>query len=54
VADLTLRRAPAKQKCLAGSASGMGAFANDITPEAAAKRLRQPPETAAQRLREAS
>jgi galactose-1-phosphate uridylyltransferase len=50
----TIRRAPAKLKYLAGSASGMGAFANDITPEAAGKRLRQPPETAAQRLREAS
>ena len=37
----TARRAPGKLKYLAGSESGMGAFANDITPEAAATRLRQ-------------
>ncbi len=37
----TVRRAPGKLKHLAGSESGMGAFANDITPEAAATRLRQ-------------
>jgi UDPglucose--hexose-1-phosphate uridylyltransferase len=37
----TIRRAPGKLKYLAGSESGMGAFANDIAPEAAAERLRQ-------------
>jgi UDPglucose--hexose-1-phosphate uridylyltransferase len=37
----TIRRAPGKLKYLAGSESGMGAFANDIAPEAAANRLRQ-------------
>jgi UDPglucose--hexose-1-phosphate uridylyltransferase len=37
----TVRRAPGKLKYLAGSESGMGAFANDIVPEAAASRLRQ-------------
>jgi UDPglucose--hexose-1-phosphate uridylyltransferase len=37
----TIRRAPGKLKYLAGSESGMGAFANDIAPEAAAGRLRQ-------------
>jgi UDPglucose--hexose-1-phosphate uridylyltransferase len=37
----TVRRAPGKLKYLAGSESGMGAFANDIAPEAAASRLRQ-------------
>lgn len=37
----TIRRAPGKLKYLAGSESGMGAFANDIAPEAAAARLRQ-------------
>jgi len=37
----TVMRAPGKLKYLAGSESGMGAFANDITPEAAASRLRQ-------------
>ena len=37
----TVMRAPGKLKYLAGSESGMGAFANDITPEAAADRLRQ-------------
>jgi UDPglucose--hexose-1-phosphate uridylyltransferase len=36
----TVRRAPGKLKYPAGSESGMGAFANDITPEAAAGRLR--------------
>jgi UDPglucose--hexose-1-phosphate uridylyltransferase len=36
----TIRRAPGKLKYLAGSESGMGAFANDVTPEAAAERLR--------------
>jgi galactose-1-phosphate uridylyltransferase len=36
----TIRRAPGKLKYLAGSESGMGAFANDIAPEAAARRLR--------------
>lgn len=37
----TIRRAPGKLKYLAGSESGMGAFATDITPETAAARLRQ-------------
>jgi UDPglucose--hexose-1-phosphate uridylyltransferase len=37
----TIRRASGKLKYLAGSESGMGAFANDIAPEAAADRLRQ-------------
>jgi UDPglucose--hexose-1-phosphate uridylyltransferase len=37
----TIKRAPSKLKYLAGSEAGMGAFANDITPEAAAGRLRQ-------------
>ena len=37
----TIRRAPGKLKYLAGSESGMGAFANDVVPEAAAKRLRE-------------
>jgi len=36
----TIRRAPGKLKYLAGSESGMGAFANDVSPEAAAQRLR--------------
>jgi UDPglucose--hexose-1-phosphate uridylyltransferase len=36
----TVRRAPGKLKYLAGSESGMGAFTNDIAPEAAASRLR--------------
>lgn len=36
----TTRRAHGKLKYLAGSESGMGAFANDISPEAAAQRLR--------------
>jgi UDPglucose--hexose-1-phosphate uridylyltransferase len=37
----TIRRAAGKLKYLAGSESGMGAFANDVAPEAAAKRLRE-------------
>jgi UDPglucose--hexose-1-phosphate uridylyltransferase len=37
----TIRRAPGKLKYLAGSESGMGAFANDITPETAAATLRE-------------
>nr|WP_179816016.1 galactose-1-phosphate uridylyltransferase [Allostreptomyces psammosilenae] len=37
----TIRRADDKLKFLAGSESGMGAFANDIAPEGAAERLRQ-------------
>ena len=37
----TIRRAPGKLKYLAGSESGMGAFANDIAPETAADRLRR-------------
>jgi len=37
----TIRRAPGKLKYLAGSESGMGAFANDVVPEEAARRLRQ-------------
>jgi UDPglucose--hexose-1-phosphate uridylyltransferase len=37
----TVRRAPGKLKYLAGSESGMGAFANDVAPEAAAARLRE-------------
>jgi UDPglucose--hexose-1-phosphate uridylyltransferase len=37
----TMKRAPSKLKYLAGSESGMGAFANDVSPEAAAHRLRQ-------------
>ncbi len=37
----TVRRAPGKLKYLAGSESGMGAFANDVAPEDAARRLRQ-------------
>jgi len=37
----TVMRAPGKLKYLAGSESGMGAFANDIAPEAAADRLRR-------------
>ncbi len=37
----TIRRAPGKLKYLAGSESGMGAFTNDITPEAAAATLRE-------------
>lgn len=36
----TIRRATDKLKYLAASESGMGAFANDVTPEAAAQRLR--------------
>jgi UDPglucose--hexose-1-phosphate uridylyltransferase len=37
----TIRRAPGKLKYLAGSESGMGAFTNDIAPEAAAATLRK-------------
>jgi UDPglucose--hexose-1-phosphate uridylyltransferase len=37
----TVRRAPDKLKYLAGSESGMGAFTNDIAPEAAAATLRE-------------
>ena len=37
----TVMRAPGKLKYLAGSESGMGAFANDVVPETAAERLRQ-------------
>jgi UDPglucose--hexose-1-phosphate uridylyltransferase len=37
----TVMRAPGKLKYLAGSESGMGAFGNDVAPEAAAVRLRQ-------------
>jgi UDPglucose--hexose-1-phosphate uridylyltransferase len=37
----TIRRANDKLKYLAGSESGMEAFANDIVPEAAATRLRE-------------
>jgi UDPglucose--hexose-1-phosphate uridylyltransferase len=36
----TIRRAPDMLKYLAGSESGMGAFATDVIPEAAAARLR--------------
>jgi UDPglucose--hexose-1-phosphate uridylyltransferase len=36
----TVRRAPGKLKYLAGSESGMGAFASDTTPEQAALALR--------------
>ncbi|UCM88534.1 galactose-1-phosphate uridylyltransferase [Streptomyces marincola] len=37
----TIRRSPGKLKYLAGSESGMGAFVNDVLPEAAADRLRE-------------
>jgi UDPglucose--hexose-1-phosphate uridylyltransferase len=37
----TIRRSPGKLKYLAGSESGMGAFVNDVLPEAAASRLRE-------------
>jgi UDPglucose--hexose-1-phosphate uridylyltransferase len=37
----TIRRAPGKLKYLAGSESGMGAFANDVVPERAAQTLRR-------------
>ncbi|WP_433547277.1 galactose-1-phosphate uridylyltransferase [Streptomyces sp. CA-294286] len=37
----TIRRTSGKLKVLAGSESGMGAFINDVTPEAAATRLRE-------------
>jgi UDPglucose--hexose-1-phosphate uridylyltransferase len=36
----TVRRAPGRLKYLAGSESGMDAFANDVVPEVAAERLR--------------
>jgi UDPglucose--hexose-1-phosphate uridylyltransferase len=41
MALFTIRRAPGRLKYLAGSESGMGAFANDIAPEAAAEQLRR-------------
>ncbi|HEX5567361.1 MAG TPA: galactose-1-phosphate uridylyltransferase [Streptomyces sp.] len=37
----TVRRTSGKLKYLAGSESGMGAFVNDVPPEAAAERLRE-------------
>jgi UDPglucose--hexose-1-phosphate uridylyltransferase len=37
----SIRRAPGKLKYLAGSESGMGVWINDITPEDAARRLRE-------------
>jgi UDPglucose--hexose-1-phosphate uridylyltransferase len=37
----TIRRAPDMLKYLAGSESGMGAFATDVIPEKAAERLRE-------------
>jgi UDPglucose--hexose-1-phosphate uridylyltransferase len=37
---LTIRRAPGKLKYLAGSESGAAVWINDVTPEAAAARLR--------------
>jgi UDPglucose--hexose-1-phosphate uridylyltransferase len=37
---MAVRRAPRKLKYLAGTESGMGAWINDIAPEAAARRLR--------------
>jgi UDPglucose--hexose-1-phosphate uridylyltransferase len=37
----TIRRTSGKLKFLAGSESGMGAFINDVPPEAAAQRLRE-------------
>ncbi|MEU6946800.1 galactose-1-phosphate uridylyltransferase [Streptomyces sp. NPDC046316] len=37
----TVRRAPGRLKYLAGTESGMGAFMNDVPPEAAAERLRE-------------
>ncbi|MDT4979111.1 MAG: UDPglucose--hexose-phosphate uridylyltransferase, partial [Pseudonocardiales bacterium] len=36
----TIRRAPGKLKYLAGSESAAGIWINDVTPEAAAARLR--------------
>jgi UDPglucose--hexose-1-phosphate uridylyltransferase len=38
---MAVRRAPGKLKYLAGTESGMGAWINDIAPEAAAQRLRE-------------
>ncbi|HUB40298.1 MAG TPA: hypothetical protein VMA72_15725 [Streptosporangiaceae bacterium] len=37
----TVRRTSDKLKYLAGSESGMAAFASDVIPEAAARRLRE-------------
>lgn len=37
----TVRRSADKLKYLAGVESGMGAFVNDVVPEAAARRLRK-------------
>jgi UDPglucose--hexose-1-phosphate uridylyltransferase len=39
----SIRRAPDKLKYLAGSESAMGAFINDVTPEQAARMLREAP-----------
>jgi UDPglucose--hexose-1-phosphate uridylyltransferase len=38
---LSVRRAAAKLKYLAGTESGMGVWINDIVPEEAAQRLRE-------------
>jgi len=38
---ISIRRAPGKLKYLAGTESGMGVWINDITPEEAARRLRE-------------
>jgi UDPglucose--hexose-1-phosphate uridylyltransferase len=38
---ISVRRAPGKLKYLAGTESGMGAWINDVTPEAAARSLRE-------------
>jgi UDPglucose--hexose-1-phosphate uridylyltransferase len=38
---MAVRRAPGKLKYLAGTESGMGVWSNDVTPEAAAQRLRE-------------
>ncbi len=37
----SILRSPGKLKYLAGSESGMGAWVNDVTPEAIAQRLRE-------------
>jgi len=37
---MAVRRAPGKLKFLAGTESGMGVWISDVTPEAAAGRLR--------------
>ena len=50
----TVRRAPDKLKYLAGSESGMGAFANDVIPEAAAGRLRELGDAASRDVRRPS